>query len=61
MLLPLKGYLCCSRPEFVLNRTDALMSVQRLLRYDICYHGGEYCHRVRESLEEILDKSSGEF
>lgn len=58
------GELRCSRPEYTVDMTEALESVEVLLNYPIeriiCYHGGEYTRDIKNSLESILNGSGTE-
>jgi glyoxylase-like metal-dependent hydrolase (beta-lactamase superfamily II) len=52
------GELGIANPEYTLDLEAAKQSIRQLLDYDIeriiCYHGGVYDNKIKESLNRIL-------
>jgi len=50
--------LAIANPQFTLDMTEAVRSVERLLSYEIdrliCYHGGVFQGQVKHALEQLL-------
>ncbi|MBB3113144.1 glyoxylase-like metal-dependent hydrolase (beta-lactamase superfamily II) [Paenibacillus phyllosphaerae] len=57
-----EGRLAIANPHYALDLAEAVMSVRRLLDYEIeeliCYHGGRFEGNIREALLQLVDAYS---